>query len=144
MFSSLIVVLSTPIIHRDVDVFPMKEIKDEKITKHRWEMVPDGSGRMHLVDLENYEVDKAEPFFDASIDVFFLLFTQRNPTVGERIEFNLDSLRSSQFNPYKATRFVIHGWNNEYLSDVNLKITAGYLDRSDFNVVSIYQNKFNT
>jgi hypothetical protein len=99
-------------------------------------MVPDGNSRMHLVDLETYKVDESEPFFNADSDVFFMLFTQQNPTSGQRLDFNVDSIRTSDFNPSSPTRFVIHGWNNEYTSDVNLQISSGYLNRGDFNVVS--------
>lgn len=115
----------------------MKEINHQGIIQqHRWVMVPDGDYKMHLVDLNTYEPSDAEPFFNAANDVFFVLRSKRNPTNGERIPFNADAIRNTEFNPSLPTRFVIHGWNNEHTSDVNVQISAGYLNRGEFNVVS--------
>lgn len=77
------------------------------------------------------------PLFNAENDVFFMLYTQRNPTSGQRLTFNADAIRNTQFNSGAPTRFIIHGWNNDHQSDVNTQITGAYVQRGDFNVVSV-------
>lgn len=105
--------------------------------QHRWSLVPDNEGRMHLVDLNPVEV-VAEPFFNADNDVFFLLFTRRNPLVGQRIGFDAAAIRNTNWNiNAPGTRFIIHGFNNDNRSPVNTMITAAYLRRNDMNVVVV-------
>lgn len=100
---------------------------------HRWALIPDGDGKMHLIDTNPYKAD-VEPFFNAENDVVFLLFTTRNPG-GERLYFDAGQIRNTQFNAGAPCRFIIHGWNNDENSEVNTAITAAYLSRGDFNVV---------
>ena len=103
----------------------------------RWSLVPDSEGRMHLMDLEPVELEP-EPFFNAENDVFFLLFTRRNPTVGQRFTQNAAAIRNTNWNnAAPGTRFIIHGLNNNNQSPVNTMITAAYLRRNDFNVVVV-------
>lgn len=131
--------MASPINQNVDEISPLVEVQasvNKEDPKHRWTLVPDGSGKMHLVDLNPYEVEIA-PMFNADNDVFFLLFTPRNPTVGQRITFNVNGIRNSQFNSGAPTRFIIHGWNNDNDSPVNRLITAAYLRRGEFNVVSI-------
>ena len=100
-------------------------------------MVPDNEGRMHLIDLQPVELEP-EPFFNADRDVFFLLFTRRNPLVGQRIGFDAAAIRNTNWNTAApGTRFIIHGFNNDNQSPVSTMITAAYLRRSDFNVVVV-------
>jgi hypothetical protein len=47
---------------------------------HRWTLIPDAEGRMHLMDMNPIEVP-VQPFFNAETDIIFLLSTRRNPTV---------------------------------------------------------------
>lgn len=98
-------------------------------------MIPDGDGKVHLIDLNPYHVELA-PFFNAENDVFFMLYTQRNRDNGQRLSLNADAIRNTQFNSGAETRFIIHGWNNDGNSPVNTQIKSAYLDRGDFNVVS--------
>ena len=103
----------------------------------RWSLVPDSEGRMHLMDLQPVELEP-EPFFNAVNDVFFLLFTRRNPLVGQRITFDAAGIRNTNWNNNAVgTRFIIHGLNNNNRSPVNTMITAAYLLRSDVNVVVV-------
>lgn len=111
-------------------VAPREEVE------HRWSLVPDNEGRMHLVDLNPVEV-VIEPLFNADNDVFFLLFTRRNPLVGQRIGFDAAAIGATNFNRNQETRFIIHGYNNNNLSPVNTMITEAYLRRSDVNVIVV-------
>ena len=89
------------------------------------------------MDLQPVELEP-EPFFNAENDVFFLLFTRRNPLVGQRITLNAAAIRNTNWNnAAPGTRFIIHGLNNNNQSPVNIMITAAYLRRSDMNVVVV-------
>ncbi|CAO1437164.1 unnamed protein product [Diamesa hyperborea] len=89
------------------------------------------------LDLNPVEV-VVEPFFNADNDVFFLLFTRRNPLVGQKIGFDAAAIRNTNWNTAApGTRFIIHGFNNDNRSPVNTMITAAYLRRNDMNVVVV-------
>lgn len=116
-------------------------IKEEK-PGHRWTLVPDGEGRMHLQDM-NPIVLEPEPSFNANNDVFFLLFSRRNPTVGQRITVTITSVANSNWNSASlGTRFIIHGWSQDHRDDMNIIITRGYLANADHNVVGTFKNYF--
>lgn len=91
---------------------------------------------MHLMDLNPIEVEP-EPAFNANNDVFFVLFTRRNPTAGVRLSTtNAAAIRSTNWNSNAGgTRFIIHGFNNNHQSPVNIDITRALLARADHNVV---------
>lgn len=104
-------------------------------SNHRWALVPDNEGRMHLMDLNPIEVE-VEPAFNADNDVFFVLFTRRNPTSGQRLSFNAAAIRNTNWNSAAGgTRFIVHGFNNNHQSPVNVDITRAFLARADHNVV---------
>lgn len=100
---------------------------------YRWSLVPDADGTLHLVDLNTYD-ESVEPHFDAENDMIFLLFTRRNPTVGQEITWNLESLQNSQFDPSHPTRFSIHGWVGSRESRVNTDVRAAYFQYGEYNV----------
>lgn len=101
---------------------------------HRWELTPDSSGRMHLVDLKPFETP-IEPSFNPASDIVFLVFTRSNPTVGQRIFLNNQaSVQNSNFNPAHPTRVTIHGWQGSLNDAVNIEVTAAYLRHGDYNV----------
>lgn len=99
-------------------------------------MVPDADGKMYLVDLDNH-VEDITSLWNADQDVFFMLYTQRNPTTGQRITLDANGIRDSYFNVGALTRFVVHGWNNDHQSTVNSLIRSAYLARGDFNVIVV-------
>ena len=102
---------------------------------HRWTLVPDADGRMHLMDLNPIEV-QIEPMFNAVNEVFFVLFTRNNRN-GVRIGMDINGIRSTTYNSAHPTRFIIHGWNNDQNAAVNKLITEAYLTRGDFNVIVV-------
>jgi hypothetical protein len=77
---------------------------------HRWTLVPDTNGKMHLYDLNPIETE-IEPAFDALNDVIFVLFTRNNQNVGQIINFDMDTVRNSNWNSQNQVRFIVHGWN---------------------------------
>jgi pancreatic triacylglycerol lipase len=101
---------------------------------HRWTLVPDAEGHMHLVDLNPVDTP-IEPSFNAEADIVFLLYTRQNPTVGQRLILgDLELIRNSNFNPSHPTRFTIHGWQGSINSTVNRNSAAQYFILGNFNV----------
>lgn len=72
-------------------------------------MAPDEQGRMHMLDLNPLD-SPVDPLFVPETDILILLFTNQNPTVGDRLFFDETSVRSSHFNPANPTHFTTHGW----------------------------------
>lgn len=101
---------------------------------YRWNLIPNGDGKMHLVDA-NPTMEQAEPFFNAVTDTAFLLFTRTNPTVAQRITWTEGSILNSNFNPNHPVRVLIHGFNSGPSSGVNIAPTRSYLQRDNFNVI---------
>lgn len=85
------------------------------------------------------ELEDPEPFrFQPARDVDFLLFTRSNPTSGQYLDINdVSSVRNSNFNSRRPTRFLIHGWNNNRYSAFNILIRDAYLATGDFNVIVV-------
>lgn len=106
-------------------------------SKHRWALVPDSDNHMHLVDLNPIELEP-EGLWTPATDVFFVLFTRRNPTAGQRLAMTVASINSSQWSSAAGgTRFIIHGWNNNHQSPVNVAITRAFLASADHNVIAV-------
>jgi len=94
---------------------------------------------LYKVDSETNRVVVAPPF-DAKKDVFFMLYTRRNPTVGQRIGLDAEGITKSNWNiSATGTRFIIHGFNNYHGSPVNVLITKALLTSADHNVVSNFE-----
>lgn len=89
-----------------------------------------------LVQINDNSIQEPEPFFDALRDVRFLLFTRSNPTNGQQLVFgDFNSIRNSNFNANLPTRVIIHGFQSDSDSDVNVLLTAAFLRNGDFNVI---------
>lgn len=102
-----------------------------------------------LVQINDNSIQQPEPFFDALRDVRFLLFTRLNPTVGQQLIFgDFNSIRNSNFNVNLPTRVIIHGFQSDSDSDVNILLTAAFLRNGDFNVIvgefswKTFENRF--
>ncbi|XP_055598369.1 pancreatic triacylglycerol lipase-like [Uranotaenia lowii] len=107
----------------------------------QWKLIPDANGRLHLVNLNPYSLpDPQEPetHFTARQDMIFRLYTQQNPDVPQTIILeNSASLAASNFNPAHPTRFIIHGWNNNGFSEVNMMLKDAWMRRGNFNVITV-------
>lgn len=80
--------------------------------------------------------EELEPFFNAESDVRFYLFSRRNPTISQQIVFRDQlSLIQSNYNPSLPTRVIIHGFQSDASSDVNVLLTEAFLRHSDVNVI---------
>ena len=87
-----------------------------------------------MVDL-NPIAAEPEPAFDPITDMFFLLFTRSNPTVGQRITFDVQSIVNSNFRRGAGTRFLTHGWTSSSESGENVFTRDEFLARADYNVI---------
>jgi len=105
----------------------------------RWEMIPDASGRMHLVDMYAYQPDPMEPFFAADKDTKYYLYTRGHDRV--EIKMDVDSIDASDFNRNHPTRMMIHGWNGDETSSVNSQVIREYLNHGDFNCIMVDWSK---
>jgi len=66
----------------------------------------------------------------------FYLFS--STTAKQEIVLNdANSLKNSKFNKALATRIIIHGWNNNYNSDVNTDLRSAFLATGSYNVISV-------
>lgn len=97
--------------------------------------VPDLNGYFQYIDISVY-VHALDPAFEAEKDVFFLLYTRDNPTEGQMFAKDPDVIERTNFNASLPTRFIIHGWLNNYKFEVNTEITAGFLHYGEYNIVS--------
>lgn len=106
-------------------------------------VVPDGAGGFMNVNLAAsvFLLTGVDPRFNASRDMFFVLYTNKNPK-GENV--SVSNIASSSFNSANPTRVVIHGYLNNYKSPMNVAITKAYLAVGDFNVVSENKKKANS
>uniref|UniRef100_A0A182XKM8 Lipase domain-containing protein n=1 Tax=Anopheles quadriannulatus TaxID=34691 RepID=A0A182XKM8_ANOQN len=105
-----------------------------------WMLIPDGNGRLHLANLNPYNMDETvpEPHFTAATDTIFRLYTRSNRDTPQVVTLNnAGSLSGSNFNAAHPTRFIIHGWNNDGFSEVNMILKDAWLDRGDFNVFTV-------
>ncbi|KAL6432562.1 hypothetical protein ACFW04_006852 [Cataglyphis niger] len=70
--------------------------------------------------------------------VFFFLYTKKNSIIPRTLYVNdKNSLKSSNFDPSKPTRFITHGWMNSRSSLACLLIRDAYLKNEDSNVIVV-------
>lgn len=98
--------------------------------------VPSDSDEFVDVDLrmDNFLITGIDPFFDASRDVFFVLYTNEN---NEGEIFSIENVGNTTFNKSNPVRVIIHGLNNNYTSPMSQTVMKAYLEEGDYNVVSI-------
>lgn len=101
---------------------------------YRWNLIPDGDGKMHLIDAKPDALE-IEPFFNPEVDTGFLLFTRSNPTAAQRITWTAASVSNSNFVNANPVRLLIHGFNSGPSSGVNIAPTREYLARAAMNVI---------
>ena len=95
-------------------------------------------GNQILVNLSSIDMLKTgiDPLFKADRDVFFYIYTQKNPTVPQKISNSTSSIIASNFNSSDPTRILIHGLFGNIKTDFYTEVVPAYLSRGDFNVVS--------
>jgi len=84
------------------------------------------------------ERDSIDPLFDAYRDIRILLVTRENVGRSQQVQFrNLESIRSSPYNPNRPTRVLIHGFLEDESADIKVETAAELLRYYDFNVLFI-------
>ncbi|EAT41287.1 AAEL007044-PA [Aedes aegypti] len=116
-------------------------IEHMPVEQSPWSLVPDGNGHLHLVNTDPYNLagqEEPEAYFNADTQTIFRLFTRANRnTNGHVIQLGNAGSLGSFWNGGRQTRLIIHGWNNNGGSPVNTQIRNAYLDRGDFNVITV-------
>ncbi|XP_078032935.1 pancreatic triacylglycerol lipase-like [Augochlora pura] len=70
--------------------------------------------------------------------ISFYLYTKANPSVGQQLYVgDVDTLKRSNFDFSKPTRFVTHGWISTVKDDAVSLIRDAYLQHGDYNVIGI-------
>jgi hypothetical protein len=101
---------------------------------YRWNLLPDGDGKMHLIDAKPNSLE-IEPTFNAEIDTGFLLYTRINQITPQRITWDWNSIMNSNFNPSDPVRILIHGFNSGPTSGVNNASLRELMARGIFNII---------
>lgn len=100
-------------------------------------MVPDEDGSWKLVNIN--EDPEPESFYNPETDIIFTLFTKENRQ-GHVLRWNdIESIRSSPFNPANPTRMTIHGWNGggSPTGGLNGGIHRALFELGDFNCITM-------
>lgn len=105
-------------------------------THPRWNIFPNGHGRVQIMDLNQPQSDP-EAFFNPLQDIQFHLFTRRNSQVSQRITFDMNTVRNSNWNSANSVRFIIHGHDSDRNAMLNTLLTEQYLLNADHNVVVV-------
>lgn len=99
-----------------IDMPPPKDVKGKTA------IIPTADGGYVEVDVE-WAMGLRRPYFAIEHDVFYELYTRRNPEVPYLLNMSdPNSMRSSPFNGAHRTRIAVHGWRSfgemrELLSD---------------------------
>jgi hypothetical protein len=113
-----------------VGIFIFKFLFAASPIEPRFQVSPDGEGKMHLIDTNPIN-EPIEPIFNPETDTRFMLHTRLNPTSGQQvlkkypffkfkifyflisqITWTTQSIQNSNFNPAWPVRVLIHGWNS--------------------------------
>ncbi|EFN87734.1 pancreatic triacylglycerol lipase [Harpegnathos saltator] len=106
----------------------------EKLQPH----VYDNDNNLVKLTLEDHGEIEGLTDDDMDKNVFFYLYTWKNPTHPQMLYVNDEEiLKNSFFDPKKPTRFVTHGWMNSYESDACTLVRDAYLKHDDYNVIVI-------
>lgn len=84
--------------------------------------------------------DEIVPAFDGIQDTVFLVFTRRNPIVGQIVHIvDMNYIRNSFFDSRLLTKFLVHGFTGNRNSSINTIVVPAYLQAGDFSnfVISI-------
>ncbi|XP_058819078.1 inactive pancreatic lipase-related protein 1-like [Topomyia yanbarensis] len=77
-------------------------------------------------------------YFNSDQHVKFYLFTADDPTFPQLLQWsNPETIKKSRFHPADPTRFIIHGYQGGFHSDMNSKFRNGYFKIGHFNVIVV-------
>ncbi|KAL3869915.1 hypothetical protein ACJMK2_042537 [Sinanodonta woodiana] len=81
------------------------------------------------------------PRSPSEIDVMYQLFTRKNRDSHQTLTTNTNTIRSSNFNGDKATKFIIHGYLDNAASTWVTDMKDAILQREDANVITVDWSK---
>ncbi|XP_055916678.1 phospholipase A1-like [Eupeodes corollae] len=100
--------------------------------------VPTVDGKFFWMTREQFENEYNHPKERKTVVVEYYLYTPESPETPEQLYIDdVDSLAASSFNKDRPTRFIVHGWQDDSNSDVNVLIREALLQVGDFNVISV-------
>nr|AIC80930.1 lipase [Antheraea pernyi] len=103
----------------------------------RYIWMPDGEGTPVLVDLHE-PVDEEILRSRNGANNQYWLFTRQNPTSAQVIVHNnANSIWNSNYRNNRATKVIVHGWNNNGNTAMNPTITSAFLAVQDCNVIVV-------
>ncbi|XP_026731913.1 uncharacterized protein LOC113496789 [Trichoplusia ni] len=103
----------------------------------RYIWMPDGEGNSHLVDLHE-PVDEALLNSRNGANNQYWLFTRSNQNSAQiLVNGNINSVRNSNYASNKGIKVIVHGWNNNGGSPVNVAIRQAFLAVQDVNVIVV-------
>ncbi|KAL0901750.1 hypothetical protein ABMA27_006928 [Loxostege sticticalis] len=108
----------------------------EGVSRYVW--MADGEGELHLVDLEDKE--DALEFTDArnGADNQYWLFTRSNRNNRQVLRHNdNNSVRNSNYRGNRGLVVIVHGWNSDGNSRVNVVVRDAFLHVLDVNVIVV-------
>lgn len=101
------------------------------LPKQRWVTVTDDSGlHTEVVDLEK---ELAEMRLKEREVLFYYKSRQINNPVATSLN-NTAALAKTDYNPDRATYFIIHGWKNDHTSPLNALVSEALLSQQDCNL----------
>ncbi|KAH8312587.1 hypothetical protein KR044_011578, partial [Drosophila immigrans] len=114
---------------------------DDRVNGENGWYIPQEDGSFEWMDMDDAEdlLEKGEEMEGriSTNAVSFYLYTKSNPTKGEELKSKGSSVANSHFNKDHPTRFVIHGWTQNYKDSMNTDITKAWLSRGEHNVIIV-------
>ena len=111
-------------------------IPPPKTVDSDWHLVPDEKGNFYLVNVDEALINQPKTRSSNAYNyVHFELYTIHNPRERQLLYLNTpDSVRNSNYDASKPTRFVVHGWNSiGHVTDV---FCEGYFEDGHHNNVN--------
>ncbi|XP_063545335.1 pancreatic triacylglycerol lipase-like [Cydia strobilella] len=105
----------------------------------RFQPMRGGNGVVHMVDTWLKVSDLMEAArFQPELHNTYHLFTRNNPIVSQPLLLGEDGLLgSTNYNSNRRTIFIVHGWTDDLLGNVNSVLIPAFLAAEDVNVISV-------
>ncbi|XP_067631645.1 phospholipase A1 VesT1.02-like [Eurosta solidaginis] len=73
----------------------------------------------------------------STVPIKFYLYTNKNPTKGQKLYDNNKAIKNSDFNAKNPTKFITHGWAQSYTSGMCKDIRTAWLTQGKYNVIVV-------
>lgn len=107
----------------------------------QWHTIPQIDGSFRLMSdaqiRDQMEADPERYAYNPFADIVYHLYTPENPSDSQVIGVDdVAALRSSNFNPFRPTRVVVHGWTGDIKSKDIQWIRKEYV-KDNYNVIGV-------